>query len=111
MKNFFALAAVIISMCFEKYGSAQLADGNSLTLTKNLQFDQTTDRMFPPEDTETPRNWHYLLEPYMMFPNMNGTVGLGNLPDSDVNEDPSDVFSNLQRGAMLYGEAYSKYWA
>ncbi len=55
--------------------------------------------------------WHYLVEPYLMFPNMRGTVGVGNLPNSDVDESPSDVFSHLQLGAMLYAEAHNGTWA
>ncbi len=55
--------------------------------------------------------WHYLVEPYVMFPNMKGTVGVGNLPNSDVNESPSDVFSHIQLGAMLYAEAHNGTWA
>lgn len=61
-------------------------------------------------DSSTSRTWQLLLEPYMMFPNMNGTIRLGLLPEADVNENPGDILSNLQIGAMLYGEAYSKRW-
>ena len=57
------------------------------------------------------RKWHYLLEPYAMFPNMSGTIGIGNLPNSEINENPGDIFSNLQMGAMLYAEAHNNTWA
>jgi hypothetical protein len=56
-------------------------------------------------------NWRFLLEPYAMFPNMQGTTGLGNLPDASIDEDPSDIFSNLKIGAMLYVEAKKGKWA
>jgi hypothetical protein len=64
------------------------------------------------QDTAGVKNkWHYLLQPYAMFPNMNGTAGLGNLPDADVNADAGDIFSNLEIGAMLYLEAHNDHWA
>jgi hypothetical protein len=55
--------------------------------------------------------WHYLIEPYVMFPNMKGEVGVGNLPPSPVDEGPEDIFENLQTGAMLYAEAHNGEWA
>lgn len=55
--------------------------------------------------------WHLLLEPYLMLPNMHGTSGLGDLPDAEVNEDPSDIFSHVQVGAMLYTELFKGAWA
>ena len=64
------------------------------------------------QDTTMGKNkWHYLLQPYLMFPAMNGTVGIGALPNADVNANASDIFSHLQIGAMLYAEAYNKHWA
>ncbi len=55
--------------------------------------------------------WKYTLQPYIMFPNLNGTVGLSDLPDADVKANPGDVFSHLKIGAMLYFEAYNDKWA
>ena len=55
--------------------------------------------------------WHYLVEPYMMLPNMKGDTGIGNLPPVHVDEDPSDIFDNLQIGAMLFVEARNDQWA
>jgi len=64
------------------------------------------------QDSATMKNkWHYVVEPYVMFPNMNGTVGVGNLPNADVDENPGDIFSHLQFGAMLYLEAHNDHWA
>lgn len=64
------------------------------------------------QDSTKPANkWHILLEPYLMLPNMHGTVGVGTLPEAEVDEDPGDIFSNLQIGAMLYGELYKGPWA
>lgn len=62
------------------------------------------------ENAQHKEKWRFLLEPYAMFPNMQGTMGLGNLPDASVNEDPSDIFSNLKIGAMLYAEARKGNW-
>jgi hypothetical protein len=53
----------------------------------------------------------YLIEPYVMFPNMNGTVGLGNLPDVPVDASPDDIFSHLKFGVMLSIDAYNDKWA
>lgn len=55
--------------------------------------------------------WGFLIAPYAMFPNMKGETGVGNLPTTSVDEDPSDVFSNLQFGAMLYAEVHDTSWA
>src|SRR5215475_13838977 len=67
--------------------------------------------MVAAQDTTTVKNkWHFLLEPYVMFPNMHGTVGLGSLPNVSVDENPGDVFKNLQFGAMLYAEANKGFW-
>lgn len=56
------------------------------------------------------KGWNFLVEPYFMFPNMSGTVGLGNLPDVTFNADPSDILGNLHMGAMLYLEAGNEKW-
>jgi hypothetical protein len=55
--------------------------------------------------------WHFLVEPYVMFPNMKGETGVGNLPPVQVDEDPQDIFDNLQMGAMLFLEARNDNWA
>ena len=68
------------------------------------------DKVFYQADSNAPDKWRYFLEPYLMFPNMHGKVGLGNLPDAAVDENPSDIFNNLQIGVMFYGEAYSNFW-
>jgi hypothetical protein len=55
--------------------------------------------------------WHYLVQPYAMFPNMKGETGVGDLPPVGVDEDPQDIFDNLQMGAMLFAEARNDSWA
>ena len=64
------------------------------------------------ETTEPSNNkWTFLVEPYIMFPNMNGTVGLGILPDAEIDANTSDIFSNLKMGFMLNLEASNDKWA
>src|SRR3954470_3421061 len=55
--------------------------------------------------------WHYLVQPYAMFPNMQGETGIANLPPVRLDENPGDIFANLQMGAMLYAEARNERWA
>ena len=55
--------------------------------------------------------WGFLIEPYLMFPNMSGQTGFGNLPTIPVDADPGDIFDKLQMGAMLYLEANNDKWA
>lgn len=68
--------------------------------TKSIQAQKNTEV----------KEWHFLVEPYMMFPNMKGTVGLGVLPDVELDENPGDIFRNLQFGAMVYAEATNNKW-
>jgi len=56
-------------------------------------------------------SWHYLAQPYAMFPNMHGKTGIADLPTVPVDEDPGDIFDHLQMGAMLYLEARNDHWA
>jgi hypothetical protein len=55
--------------------------------------------------------WKFLVEPYLIFPNMSGEVGIRNLPSVEVDASPGDIFSNLKFGGMLYLEAQSDKWA
>ena len=62
------------------------------------------------EDTVN-KKWHFLAEPYLMFPYMDGETGIGNNLILPVDANPGDVFSKLQIGAMLYLEAQTDKWA
>lgn len=63
------------------------------------------------EEVGTPyEGWTFLIEPYLMFPNLNGTTKLGGLPEVTVDANPGDVFSNLKMGFMLNAEASHKEW-
>jgi hypothetical protein len=63
------------------------------------------------DSTQTNKRWEFLIEPYLMFPNMNGTVGLGVLPEAEVDASIADIFDRLQSGFMLYAEAQNGTWA
>ncbi|MCI4442224.1 MAG: hypothetical protein JHC39_01855 [Lentimicrobium sp.] len=55
--------------------------------------------------------WNYLVEPYLLFPNMSGTVGLADLPEVTVDANTNAIFGHLKMGAMLYAEASNDKWA
>jgi len=62
------------------------------------------------QDTSSDKKWMFLIEPYMILPNMSGDLGLRNLPAVEVDASPSDIFSNLKFGGMLTLEAQSDKW-
>ena len=66
---------------------------------------------FAQDSAAAKKKLQWVVQPYAMFPVMAGTIGLGQLPDADINSNASDIFSHLQFGAMLYAEAYSDRWA
>jgi hypothetical protein len=70
----------------------------------------TSTQIDAQETAPVKSGWSFLVEPYAMFPNMSGTVGLGNLPDVTTDISSSDIFSKLQMGAMLYAEASNEKW-
>ncbi len=57
------------------------------------------------------KEWRFFAEPYLMFPTMSGTAGLGSLPDVPVDANPGDILSHLQMGAMVHLEAHHGKWA
>lgn len=59
----------------------------------------------------TKSDWNYLFEPYLLFPNMRGTVGLADLPEVTVDASTNAIFGHLKMGAMLYAEASNDKWA
>lgn len=65
------------------------------------------------QDTKpaTKSEWSYLVQPYLLFPNMSGTVGLADLPEVAIDADTNEIFGNLKMGAMLYAEASNDKWA
>ncbi|MGZ5135327.1 MAG: hypothetical protein ACXWCG_09260 [Flavitalea sp.] len=63
------------------------------------------------DSTAGKNKWNLLVEPYLMFPNLKGTTGVGSLPDADVDADPGEVFSHFKIGAILYFEMAKDKWA
>ena len=65
------------------------------------------------KSTEDIKNgWNFIIEPYMMLPNMSGETGIGELlPPVEVDANVSDIFGHLKMGAMLYMEATNDTWA
>jgi hypothetical protein len=63
------------------------------------------------QETTSEKNWNFLTEIYLLFPNMNGETGIGDIVSVPIDADPGDVFSNLRFGGMLYFEAQTKKWA
>src|SRR5436190_16349705 len=57
------------------------------------------------------KKWQFIAQPYLMFPTMQGTMGLGQLPDAEIDASPDDIFSHLQFAAMFYFEAAYDRWA
>lgn len=55
--------------------------------------------------------WHFLAEPYIMFPYMSGEIGIRRLPSANVDASPVDIFGKLQFAGMLYLEANTNSWA
>jgi hypothetical protein len=64
--------------------------------------------LFAQDETPATGKWSFLIEPYVMFPDMRGDIALGGLPEASVEAD--DIFSHLQFGAMLYVEASNDTW-
>ncbi|TLX72455.1 hypothetical protein E9993_18155 [Labilibacter sediminis] len=56
------------------------------------------------------KKWKFVAAPYLLFPGMNGDAGIGPL-EAGVDVSASDIFSNLDFGAMLYFEAQNDQWA
>ncbi len=63
------------------------------------------------QDSTKVKKWHFLAEPYLMFPYMDGETGIDNALILPVEANPSDIFSHLQMAAMLYFEARTDKWA
>jgi len=63
------------------------------------------------QETKRDKDWKFLTEIYLLFPNMNGETGIGDLVSVPIEANPGDVFSNLRFGGMIYFEAQTKKWA
>jgi len=63
------------------------------------------------QDTAEVKKWHFLTDIYLIAPNMDGEVGVGNTITAPVEANPGDIFSKLKMAAMLYLEAGNGKWA
>ncbi|MDT0553419.1 hypothetical protein [Urechidicola vernalis] len=52
----------------------------------------------------------FLVEPYLMFPNMSGVNQIKRLPAVEVDANPGDIFGQLKFGGMLYFETTKNDW-
>ena len=52
----------------------------------------------------------FLVEPYLMFPNMSGENQIRRLPPVEVDASPGDIFGQLKFGGMLYFETMKNDW-
>jgi len=62
------------------------------------------------DKTNEESKWKFAAAPYLLLPGMNGEAGIGPLT-AEVDVSASDIFSNLDFGAMLYFEAQNDQWA
>jgi hypothetical protein len=62
------------------------------------------------ENSPNNPGWSFVTEPYVLFPNMTGDVGLGTLQNVSTDVNPSDIFDHLKMGLMLYLEASNDKW-
>ncbi len=54
--------------------------------------------------------WNFIVAPYLLFPHMSGDVAVRSIP-AEVDVGPSDIFDNLDFGAMLFLEMTNPNWA
>ena len=57
------------------------------------------------------KKWNFLTDLYLMFPYMNGEIGVGDLLSVPVDANPGDIFSKLKMAGMFYFEAKTDKWA
>ncbi|WP_163516338.1 hypothetical protein [Gelidibacter japonicus] len=66
----------------------------------------------PGSTTNKNTDWSFLIEPYMMLPNMSGETGIGEvIPPVEVDANVGDILGHLKMGAMLYFEATNDTWS
>lgn len=76
----------------------------SFCLSGNVMAQETEVATLPKSD------WKFLVEPYMLFPNMSGSVGLGDLSDVNLDASSNDILGQLKMGFMLNTEASTGKW-
>jgi hypothetical protein len=63
------------------------------------------------QSTAPEKKWNFLTDIYLLFPNMNGETGIGDLITVPIDANPGDIFKKLEIGGMLYLEAHNNKWA
>lgn len=79
----------------------------SILISGNIMA-QDSGTVAPPKS-----EWKLLVEPYMLFPNMSGSVGLGSgevVPDVAIDASSNDILGQLKMGFMLNAEASNGKW-
>ena len=92
MRRISAMAAILFAA-----GAARLAAQGTATT--------------PDAAAKAPETWEFTVAPYLLYPTMQGTSGIGYLPPINVEASPSEIFSHLQGGMMLYFQARKGDWA
>ena len=136
MKSMLIVAAILFCT-FTSFGQdvnsfiellkSDIKADKQLVITQLMQFTQTEPEAFRPVYNEfeyeldklsdksianiADGRWGFLIEPYLMFPNMSGQIGIENLPIAEVDANPADIFDKLNLGLMLYLEAHNNQWA
>lgn len=82
-----------------------------LSLSFYITNAQDTTATKKQTSTTPSKKWGFFAEPYLLIPNMEGTMGVGKLPDVNLDVTPSEIFSHFKMGAMLYLEAHTDKWA
>lgn len=80
-------------------------------LTLTFVVFSVTDALAQDAKSTQKKEWSYLVEPYLLFPNMSGTVSLADLPEVAIDASTNEIFGNLKMGAMLYAETSNEKWA
>lgn len=57
------------------------------------------------------KSWHFLTDVYLLLPNMDGEMGIGENLTVPIDANPGDIFDKLKMGGMLYLEAQTDKWA
>lgn len=98
------VVAFLLSVGFASAAQAQMAGAPDSAAAN------TPSATAPAAASAETERWSCLIAPYFLAPNMSGTTGLGGIT-STVDTSPSDVFSHLQFGAMVFTQAQKGPWA
>lgn len=55
--------------------------------------------------------WSIRIEPYFQFASMQGKIGIGALPEAELDANPSDLLGKLKFAFMLFHEVHNEEWA